>query len=174
MLATATAADRRTRKRQAYLSWRKRTRAAARVALAEHVQLRRCLRRAIHAWRNRPVRRRFVGLMDVRTEIALLLESASVSVDVDVVQHQQQHHLSELSQANSPGVSYSYDDICARVLEEVETFKADMGFLYNGVDEEGEPFRYSITNDMELKTVLDAIAEDEGDFLVLYVNTYYL
>ena len=77
MLATATAADRRTRKRQAYLSWRKRTRAAARVALAEHVQLRRCLRRAIHAWRNRPARRRFVGLMDVRTEIALLLESAS-------------------------------------------------------------------------------------------------
>ena len=45
----------------------------ARAALAQHVQERRRLRYAVQMWRTRPARRRYVGLVNVRSEIASLL-----------------------------------------------------------------------------------------------------
>ena len=53
--------------------WREQARTSARAALAQCLQERRRLRRAMHMWRSLPARRRFVSLVNVRAEIASLL-----------------------------------------------------------------------------------------------------
>ena len=71
--------------------------------------------------------------------------------------------------------STSYDDICARVLDEMDTFKAGMGFLYCGVNAEGKEQIFRIKNETHLKWALDAkIAEGADDFLILYANEHDL
>ena len=71
--------------------------------------------------------------------------------------------------------STSYDDICARVLDEMDTFKAGMGFLCCGVNAEGKEQIFRIKNETHLKWALDAkIAEGADDFLILYANEHDL